>query len=129
MKEQLIIRSESARSVDDVVAGLEKEATVHQFRVLHVHDVQATLAEKGFHREPLKIVEICSAAFAHQALNADVDVSIFMPCRYTVYSDSGRTRINLARPTVISQMLPESGLDELATSVEEALLEILKKSV
>jgi len=36
--------------------------------VLHIHDVQATLAAKGFETEPMKIVEVCSARYASQVL-------------------------------------------------------------
>jgi len=40
----------------DVVEAVEKKSVEAGFRVLHTHDVTATLAEKGFPREPLKIV-------------------------------------------------------------------------
>jgi uncharacterized protein (DUF302 family) len=128
-KEELIHRLTSPKPVDQVVADIEKKAGEHQFRVLHVHDVQATLAEKGLQREPLKIVEVCNASFAHQALARDVDVAIFMPCRYSVYTEADQTNISLSRPTMIAQMLPESGLDELAASVEQTLKTIMEEAV
>ena len=58
----------TGKPFEQVVSALEANTPKHQFRVLAVHDVQATLAEKGLQREPLKIVEICNARFAHQAL-------------------------------------------------------------
>lgn len=129
VKEQMIYRLTSDKSVEQVVTALEEKAAEHKYRVLHVHDVQATLAEKGLQREPLKIVEICNASFAHQALARDVDVAIFMPCRYSVYTEADQTRVSLSRPTMIAQMLPDSGLDELAASVEATLRTIVEESV
>lgn len=129
VKEDLIYRLTSTKSVDQVVSAIEENAAEHKYRVLHVHDVQATLAEKGLQREPLKIVEVCNAAFAHQALTRDVDVAIFMPCRYSVYREADQTRVSLSRPTMIAQMLPDSGLDELAAGVEATLKTIIEESV
>ena len=39
------------------------------FWVLHTHDVKATLASKGFDREPLKIIEICNPKYVTEVLN------------------------------------------------------------
>ncbi|MDD4051621.1 MAG: DUF302 domain-containing protein, partial [candidate division Zixibacteria bacterium] len=56
---------ESGRPFDAVVADVERVTAEKMFRVLHIHDVQATLAEKGFALGPLKIIEICNGKFAH----------------------------------------------------------------
>ncbi|MFQ5498964.1 MAG: DUF302 domain-containing protein [Candidatus Zixiibacteriota bacterium] len=122
-------RLESDKPFSTVAQNLETISPKHQFRVLAVHDVQATLAEKGFERGPLKIIEVCNAGFANEALNKDVNVSLFMPCRYSVYEDSGKTIVTLARPSVISQMLPDSGLEEMAAKVEETLVTIMKEAI
>jgi hypothetical protein len=42
----------TTKSFDDVVAAIEHNTAAHGFRVLHVHDIAAALAEKGFQREP-----------------------------------------------------------------------------
>jgi hypothetical protein len=55
----------------DVVEAVEKKTVELGFRVLHTHDIAATLAEKGFPREPVKIVEICNAKYASQVLEKD----------------------------------------------------------
>lgn len=129
MERTLAYRLESEEPFDTVVARLEREAAENQFRVLHVHDVQATLAEKGFEREPLKIVEVCNSRFAHEALGKDVEVSLFMPCRFVVHSEGGKTVVTLARPSMIADMLPDSGLDELANDVERTLRKVMEDSV
>jgi uncharacterized protein (DUF302 family) len=114
---------------DEVVASIEKQTAEHKFRVLHVHDVQATLAEKGIDRDPVKIIEVCNAQFANEALNKSADVALFMPCRFSVHTLDDRTVVKLGRPTMIAQMMPGIGLDELAESVETTLKEILHASV
>ncbi|RME30504.1 MAG: DUF302 domain-containing protein, partial [Candidatus Zixiibacteriota bacterium] len=127
-KEALIQRWETNRPFADVVANIEAKTPEHQFRVLAVHDVQATLHEKGLEREPLKIIEVCNAGFAHKALQKDVDVSVFMPCRFVVYTEGGKTHLLLSRPSMIAGMLPEAGLNELASDVERTLKKIAEES-
>ena len=120
---------ETEKDFDTVVANLEKQTAARKFRILAIHDVQKTLAEKGLEREPLKIVELCNAGFAHEALQKDVDVSLFMPCRYAVYTEGGKTMVKLARPSMIAQMLPQAGLEDLAGDVEQTLIDIMEASI
>ena len=129
MKEDFAITMESDKPFDTVVANIEENVPKHQFRVLAVHDVQATLEEKGLDLEPLKIIEVCNAKFAHQALHREGDVALFMPCRYAVYERAGKTTVKLARPSVISAMLPEAELENLAGEVEETLKKIMRESI
>lgn len=114
----------SGRPFGEVVADVEKLTAEKNFRVLHIHDVQATLAEKGFEREPLKIIEVCNAKFAHEALRKDINASLFMPCKINVYTENGQTKIKAMRPAAISEMLPGSGLEELAGNVDAIIIEI-----
>lgn len=114
---------------DRVAEALESIPPNHSFRVLAVHNVQETLAEKGLERGPLKIIEVCNAGFAHQALKKDHGVALFMPCRYSVYEKDGKTIVSLGRPTMIAQLMPGIGLEELAGEVEETLKTIMHEAV
>lgn len=120
---------ETSKTFEQVVSAIEANTPKHQFRVLAVHDVQATLAEKGFERGPLKIIEICNAKFAHQALQKDAEVALFMPCKFAVYTDGGKTIVKLGRPTMIAEVMPQSGLEVLAAGVEATLKQIMLESV
>ena len=120
---------ETSKPFEQVVSALETNTPKHQFRVLAVHDVQATLAEKGFERGPLKIIEICNAKFAHQALQKDAEVALFMPCKFAVYTDRGKTIVKLGRPTMIAEVMPQAGLEGLAAEVEATLKQIMRESV
>ncbi|HOP06376.1 MAG TPA: DUF302 domain-containing protein [candidate division Zixibacteria bacterium] len=120
---------QSDKAFDDVVENLKKQAAEHSFRVLAIHDVQNTLKEKGIERGPLKIIEVCNAGFAHQATQQEVGVAIFMPCRFSVHTESNKTFVTLGRPGMIATMFPEAGLDQLASEVETTLKSIMEASV
>lgn len=116
---------ESEKSIEVVSGNLDKASPEHNFRVLAIHNVQATLADKGFKIEPLKIYEVCNAGFAFKALSKDINASMFMPCKIVLHQEGKKTVITLVRPGMISTMLPDSGLNELASEVEKQLMALV----
>ena len=116
---------ETKKDFDEAVAAVEETSARKGFRVLHTHDVAATLREKGFPREPLKIVEICNARYASEVLNKDVKVSVMLPCPISVYRQGGKTKITTLLPTSIAEFFPDAGIDVIASEVEKAVLEIV----
>ncbi|MBC7544956.1 MAG: DUF302 domain-containing protein [Candidatus Sericytochromatia bacterium] len=117
--------TDSGKSFDAAVAAVEAEAAAHGFRVLYVHDVTATLAGKGFVREPYKIIEICQAGTAHEALQKDNLVGLMMPCKINVFTDAGQTRISALRPALIATFFPGVGLEDLAAQVDRDVIAIV----
>ena len=119
----------SDKPFDEVVAAIEANSVENMFRVLYVHNVQGTLAEKGFERPAYKIIEVCNAGFADKAIKLSLDVGMFMPCKFVVADVDGKTQVTLARPSMISQMMPGIGLDELAETVETTLKKVMEDSI
>lgn len=122
---ELEYRIESDKSVEKLSELLEKTTPDHNFRILAVHNVQETLKEKGFDIKPLKIFELCNAGFANEALKKDLSVALFMPCKIVVRPENDKTLMILAKPSVISQMLPDSGLENMANEVEHNLIGLM----
>lgn len=113
------------KTVAEAVAAVESASTQQGFRVLYTHNVAATLAEKGFEREPLQIVEVCNAKYASQVLAKDVMIALMLPCPISVYRADGQTRISTMLPTVLSRFYPEAGIEGVAAEVEQALVGIV----
>ncbi len=118
----------SDKSFDDAVSAVQAQTQANGFRVQHVHDVQATLAEKGFERGPLKIVEVCNAKYAHTATEIEIAVSLVMPCRINIHTEGGKTVISTLRPTALVQMFQKPELEGFANEVESALTTIIDNS-
>lgn len=57
MRDNLAHVVTTRKSVDEAVAALEAKVAEKGFRVVGVHDVRGMLAEKGFERGAMKIVE------------------------------------------------------------------------
>lgn len=125
---ELAYTAKSNKKFDQAVAKIEEISAAKGFRVLHVHDVKATLQEKGFEREPFKIIEVCNARFAHQALAIAEDVGLFMPCKINVYTKDGETVISAMRPAMISEFSTEPRLRELAEEVDTVVRSIVDEA-
>jgi len=118
----------SNKPFEAAVSAVEQKTSEKGFRVLHTHDVAATLAEKGFTREPLTIIEICNARYANEALNKDVSVALMLPCPIAVYSKDGKTFISTMRPSALADFYPDSGIEDIAAAVEKTVLEIVNEA-
>lgn len=99
------------------MAAIEITAQEKGFRVLYIHDMQATLAAKGFTTEPMKIIEICNARFASQVLAKDKKFSLMLPCPISVFVEQGKTFISALKPRVLSDYYPGEGIEEIAEEV------------
>lgn len=116
---------ETPKSFDEAVRAVEEGAAKAGFRVQHVHDVQATLAEKGFQREPFKIVEICNSRQAQRVLSEEMTAGIFMPCKVNVYTKDGRTILETMLPRAIAHFFPGEELAAVAAEVDASLRQLV----
>ena len=116
---------ETSKDFDAAVTAIEQKSAENGFRVLHTHDVAATLAAKGFPREPLKIVEVCNARYASEVLKKDVKIALMLPCPISVYTAGGKTFISTMLPSVLADFYPQAGIEDIAAAVETAVVGII----
>ncbi len=116
------------KDFDDAVLSLEQETKRIGFRVLHIHDVTATLKEKGFDIDPFKIIEICNAKSAYTVLQADIKIGLCLPCKINVYVKGGKTFISGMRPIVLSHFFPDAGLGTLPEVIDITMKTIIENS-
>lgn len=119
----------SNKDFDATVQAVIDETAAENFRVLTVHDVAATLAEKGFERERVTIVEVCNAKHAYDVLAADVRIGLMLPCPIMVYAKADGVKVTTMRPTMIATLFPEADLGDTAADVERAIVHVMERAV
>ncbi len=119
---------ETNKTFEKAVTAVEQETVNAGFKVLHVHDVKATIGAKGFEIEPFKIVEICNAKSAYTVLEADVKIGLCLPCKINVYIKDGKTFISGMRPIILSQFFPEANLGDLPREIDKIIKRIIDES-
>lgn len=118
----------TSKTFDEAVQSVQDEIVKAGMRVLYVHDVQKTLGEKGFERDPFKIVEFCNAKYAHEFLNVDAKIGLCLPCKINVYAKDGQTIISGMRPIVLSQFFPQADLGEKPKEVDHIIQNIINNA-
>lgn len=111
---------ESNKTPGQAFTDLQEAVKKHGFGVLHTYDLKQTLASKGFDLpDACYILEICNPQQAIKVLTEDMGMNVALPCRVSVYSDSGKTKIAMAQPTKMLAALSDSAaLARIAEEVE-----------
>jgi uncharacterized protein (DUF302 family) len=112
---------ESEKSFSQAAADLEAAVKRHGYGVLHVHDVGATLRGKGivFDRQ-CKIFEVCNPQQAAKVMSADMRLNMALPCRISVFTDQGKTKIGMIKPgRMLAALSQDPALAPVAAEVEK----------
>jgi len=109
-------------AVDKVVAGLQQEG----FGVLADIDVQATMKKKlDIDRLPYRILGACNPPLAHQALSADPDIGLLLPCNVVVrQQEDGNVIVAFMDPAAVLQLVEKEGVAALAETVRAKLMRV-----
>lgn len=112
---------ETDKSFDQASADLEAAVKRHGFGVLHVHDVGATLRGKGVaFAEQCRVFEVCNPQQAASVMSADMRLNMALPCRISVFTEKGGTRIGMIKPgRMLAALSSDPGLAPVAREVEE----------
>ena len=116
------------KSFDEAVRSVEEETKKAGFRVLYIHDVASTLAEKNFQIKPFKIIEICNAKSAYAVLQADIKIGLCLPCKINVYQKDETIYISGMKPTILSQFFPKANLGDLPKEIDQIIQNIINNS-
>lgn len=110
-------------ALEKVKARLKDEG----FGVLTTIDVQEKFKEKlDIDFKKYVILGACNPSMAHQALEAEENIGLMLPCNVIVYEKAGKTVIAAIRPTVAMRMIDNPELQSIAEQVENALKEVVE---
>ena len=121
---------ESTKSFEQAAADLDAAVKRNGFGVLHVHDLGTTLRSKGiaFDRE-CKVFEVCNPAQAAKVLSTDMRLNMALPCRISVFTEKGRTRIGLIKPVqMLASLSQDPALLKVAQEVEEKTIKMVDEA-
>lgn len=92
------------------------------FGILTEIDIQKKMKEKlGLDMKKYIILGACNPPKAYQAILAEENIGLLLPCNVIVYEKGRKTIFSVIRPTVAMQMVDNMGLQEVTEAVEGQL--------
>lgn len=120
------IKKQINHSFVDAVARVKDELSKQGFGILTEIDVKKTLKSK-LHVEwnNYVILGACNPPFAFQALQAEKEIGLLLPCNVIVYEDGGTVYASAIRPTIAMGMIQNPALADISRKVEGKLTEVI----
>jgi len=110
----------------DAVAKVRDELKKEGFGVLTEIDVKQTLKTKlNVDFEDYIILGACNPPLAYQALSAERDIGVLLPCNVIVYVQGGKTFVSAILPTVQLGKVDNPELLPIAEQVENKLKKVV----
>lgn len=121
---------DTPKSFEQAATDLEAAVKRHQFGVLHVHDLGSTLRSKGVDfKDECKVFEVCNPGQAAKVMALDMRLNMALPCRISVYTEHGQTRIGLIKPAeMLAGLSQDAALLQIANEVEAQTLQMVDEA-
>lgn len=96
------------------------------FGVLTEIDVAATLKAKlGIDSRPYKILGACNPQFAHQAIAADPDIGLLLPCNVILREEAdGQVTVGFMDPAAVLGMVGNPQVTAIGETVRAKLVRV-----
>jgi uncharacterized protein (DUF302 family) len=114
----------------DAVARTKAALKEQGFGVLTEIDVRQTMKEKrGIDFRPYVILGACNPPLAEQALTAEPDIGLLLPCNVVVYEADGGSVVLAMDPRPVLGLVGNPALEPLAAEVRQRLAQALDQVV
>jgi uncharacterized protein (DUF302 family) len=121
---------ESDKSFDEASTDLESAVKRHGFGVLYVHDLGTTLRTKGIaFDEQCKVFEVCNPAQAGKVLSNDMRLNMALPCRISVFTQGGKTKIGFIKPAqILAALSQDAAITQIADEIELTTIQMVDEA-
>ena len=119
---------DSDKSFEQAAQDLQKAVIERGFGVLHVHDLGNTLRSKGVDfAEQCQVFEVCNPHKAAEVLAVDMRLNMALPCRISVYTEKGQTRLGFIKPEdMLAPLSSDPALASVAGEVQDKVIEMVE---
>jgi len=112
---------------DDAISKVSEELEVEGFGVLSDIDVAGKIKAKlNKDMPPYRILGACNPALAYQAVSAEPEIGLLLPCNVLVREDEdGTVHVSFMDPKAVLSLVDNPGVEPLAGEVKARLERVL----
>ncbi|WP_337873301.1 DUF302 domain-containing protein [Ignavibacterium sp.] len=115
-------------SFEEAIQKVTDELKKEGFGVLTTIDVKETLKKKlDLDFKKYTILGACNPPLAHQALQAEEELGLLLPCNVIVYEKDKKTVVSVFDPMVMAQIIDNPMMKSVADEVKKKLEKVLQE--
>lgn len=113
-------------SYEEAIEKVTEELKKEGFGVLTTIDVKETLKKKlDVDFKKYIILGACNPPFAYEALKAEEQIGLLMPCNVIIYEEEGKTVVSAFNPATIAAVSNNEKLNELSAKLNEKIYKVI----
>ncbi len=113
-------------SYEEAIEKVTEELKKEGFGVLTTIDVKETLKKKlDVDFKKYIILGACNPLFAYEALKAEEQIGLLMPCNVIIYEKEGKTVVSAFNPATIATVSNNEKLNELSAKLNEKIYKVI----
>jgi len=113
-------------SFDQAESAIKASLSKQGFGILTEINIQTALKEKlNVDYPKYKILGACNPPLAYQALQAEPEIGLLLPCNVIVYEQENQIFISIMKPTAALGLTSNPKIAEIAKQAEQKLIQAL----
>lgn len=114
-------------SIDEAEKRISSELKKEGFGRISRIDMKEKFKEKlNVDYSPYIILGFCNPPMAYEAVKAEDNIGLLLPCNVVVYEKEGRSHVAVIRPSVAMSMVENDALGKMAMEIEVKLQKALE---
>jgi uncharacterized protein (DUF302 family) len=116
----------TSKAPAEALVALKAALAEQNFGVLWELDFNEKLKEKGVETDAVfHLLEVCNPKKAKEALEHEIEMGFFLPCKAVVFVRDGQTYMGIMKPSALLEGYAEPELLSLAMNVEDIMAKAL----
>jgi uncharacterized protein (DUF302 family) len=128
MKSSFLV--DTTKSFEQACSDLKASISSHDFGLLAIRDLASILRGNNISlAENCRVFEVCNPLQASRVIQVDISLSTALPCRISVFTEAGQTRIGMISSVELLgdlSSIPE--LVDIAQEVDSSMTDLIQQA-
>jgi len=120
----------SEKTVTDLTAELKSKFEASGYYIVNELNLADKINEElKINFDDYQMLGVCNLKFAQEILSQEKGAGLFLPCKVVIYKDNNATKVEMQRPTFMSEFFYSKHIESVTDKIEVMLDEIIREVV